>query len=174
MKQFREALMKPGHGRPPAAAARRGTAGNEESRYRLKTLAGTAIAGVFALLVMAAPAHADAGDAHEALRINGARLSGPGAEVRVRVSYQCQEGQTAGIGIFLTQPDSHAPAVFGGAGSGQRPCTGEAQQVTLSIHAGSGRFNPGCAAATVSLFVSGPGAPAKTELLADDIRLERS
>ncbi|MET1065139.1 MAG: hypothetical protein ABWX85_09230 [Arthrobacter sp.] len=173
MKQFREALVKSGRGRP-AAATRRTAAANEVSRYRLNTLVGTVIAGFFVLFVVAAPAHADAGEARESLRISGARLSGLGAEVRVHVSYHCQEGQTAGVGVFLTQTGGQTPAVFGGAGSGQRPCTGEAQQVTLSIRAGSGRFNPGCAAATVSLIVSGPGAPDKTELLADDIRLERS
>jgi hypothetical protein len=83
--------MKYGHTRRPAAA-RRTAAGNEVSLYRLKTVAGTVIAGVLVLFVAAAPAHADAGEAREALRISGVRLSGLGAEVRVRVA---QDGTRA-------------------------------------------------------------------------------
>jgi hypothetical protein len=158
MKQIREALMKPGSGQHPTGP-----------RRRQLTPAGTVVASALALLAIAAPAQASAG---EALQIKSGKLIGLGTEVQVRISYQCQVGQQAGVGIFLNQTDRH-DAVSGGAGSGQRPCTGGTQELTLIIPAGSDRFHPGCASATVSLFTSGPGTPDKIEQLADELHLDR-
>ncbi|MDQ0756617.1 hypothetical protein [Arthrobacter sp. B3I4] len=157
MDQMGKALRNPAWGRRPAGP-----------RPRLTTLAGTVIAGVLGLLAAASPAQADPG---ESLQVRGGKLLGSGAEVQVRVSYQCQVGAQAGVGVFLTQ-DGHHAAVYGGAGSGQRPCTGETQKLTMTIPAGSGRFHPGCASVTVSLFTRGPGTPDSIEQLVDDIRLD--
>lgn len=159
MNQLPEPLMKPVCGHYP-----------RRPRHGRTTLAGAVTAVAFALLAGAAPAQASAG---EALQINGGKLLGDGTDVRVRVSYQCEVGLTAGLGIFLTQTDNQGPDVYGGAGSGQLPCTGETETVTLTIPAGSGRFHPGCADATVSLFTRAPGTADNIEQFTDDVWLER-
>lgn len=155
MEHMRKTLMNPVAGRRRAGHLR-----------GLAALAGAVVATGFGLLA-AAPAQAESG---EALQIRSAKLLG--AEVHLRVSYQCQVGQQAGVGIFLNQEGHHA-AAYGGAGSGQRPCTGETQKLTVVVPAGSGRFHPGCASVTVSLFTSGPGTPDNIEQIADDIYLDR-
>lgn len=106
------------------------------------------------------------------LRIGNGKLFSHGAEIQIPVGYRCEEGKTAGVGVFLTQVNHHGPAVVGGAGSGQRPCTGETETVTLTIPAGSGHFRRGAASVSVSLFTSGPGTPDKTQQLTEDIRLD--
>ncbi|MCZ9882978.1 hypothetical protein [Arthrobacter sp. B2a2-09] len=139
------------------------------SRHRRSILTGVALAGSLSLLTIAAPAHADGGDG---LRTGSGKLLGHGTEVQVPVSYRCEEGQNAGVGIILTQATRHGPAVFGGAGSGQRACTGEDEIVTLTIPAGNGHFKPGAASITVSLFTSNPGTPGKAVQVTKNIHLE--
>ena len=168
MNQHLSWLMSPwceravaGPGRPAAPT--------DGLRRRLRTLTGAAVAAAFALLTIAPPANANGGDV---LRTGSGRLLSHGAEVQVRVSYRCAEGRTAGVGIFLTQANRHGPAVIGGAGSGQRPCMGNTETVTLTLFAGSGHFRPGCASAAVSLFTSGSGTPDEAEQLTESIRLD--
>ena len=173
MMQYREAVMKRRYGVPTAAGTRRADARPKAQRRRVKNLAGPVLAGVFALAAIASPARADAGDVRDALWMSGGKLNGSGTELQVRVSYQCEEGQTAGVGIFLSQADSHGATASGGAGSGQRPCKGGTEHVTLTVNAGSAHFHPGCAAVTVSVFISGPGSQNRIEQLADEVRLRR-
>lgn len=156
--------------RHAAAEPARPAANDDGVRRRLRALTGAAVAGSFALLAIAAPANADGGDV---LRTGSGRLLSHGAEVQVRVSYRCEEGRIAGVGIFLTQASRHGPAVFGGAGSGQRSCTGETESVILTVRAGSGHFRRGSASETMSLFTSAPGTPDETGQLTETIRLDR-
>jgi hypothetical protein len=168
MNRLLRALARPWCGCAVACPGRP-AATNDGVRHHLTTVTGAAVAASFALLTMAVPAYADSDDS---LRIDSGKLHNHGAEVQVRVSYHCEEGRSAGVGIFLTQATRHGPAVSGGAGSGQRPCTGETETVTLTIPAGSGHFRPGCAAASVTLFTSRPGTPDTTGQLTENTRLE--
>lgn len=136
---------------------------------RTSALGGSVVAVALMLLAVAVPARADAG---ESLGLEGGELFGHGARVQVRVSYECPVGQTAGVGIFLTQNEP-GHAAYGGAGSGPLSCTGETDEVVLTVPAGSGHFVPGCAAATVSLFTSGSGSPDNLKQRSGDLRLER-
>lgn len=140
---------------------------SQPRKTRLAALTGaTVLCG--AMLASAAPAQAESGDP---LRIESATLRSHGEEVRVRVSYQCDEGLSAGVGIFLSQETRSGQAVSGGAGSGQRPCTGETETVTLTLPAGSGHFSARDAAISVSLFTSGPGTADTIEQRTDTIHL---
>lgn len=144
---------------------------NHISRTRKTRLAALTGATVLCggMLASATPAQAEPGDP---LRIESATLRSHGEEVRVRVSYQCGEGLSAGVGVFLSQETRSGPAVSGGTGSGQRPCTGETETVTLRLPAGSGHFSARDAAISVSLFTSGPGTADRIEQLTDTIRLQ--
>lgn len=169
MNQLLRALITP-RGTRAVAGPVAPSAPDDGARHRSRTLTSAAVAGTFALLTIAAPAHADGA---EVLRTGNGRLLSHGAEVQLRVSYHCEEGRNAGVGIFLTQANRHGPAASGGAGSGQRPCTGGTETVTLTIPAGSGRFRPGSASASVSLFTSGPGSPDELGHITENIRLDR-
>lgn len=141
---------------------------SQPRKTRFAALTGaTVLCG--AMLASATPAQAESGDP---LRIESATLRGHGEEVRVRVSYHCEEGLSAGVGIFLSQENRSGQAVSGGAGSGQRPCTGETETVTLTLAAGSGHFSARDAAISVSLFTSGPGTADSIEQRTDTIRLQ--
>lgn len=168
MTQLLKALITPWCWRAAAGPGPR-VPPDDGRRHRLSRLAGAAIAGTFALLTIAAPVNAD-GEA--SLRRVSGTLHGHGAEAQVRVSYRCEEGRTAGVGILLTQANRHGPRVDGGAGSGQRPCTGETETVTLTVSAGSVHYRRGPASVTVSLFTSGPGTPYETTQLTETIRLD--
>lgn len=138
-------------------------------RRRRPTLvaAGLVIAGPLALLGAAAPARADADE----LDVGSGRLTNQGTDVHVPVTYQCDEGQTAGVGIFLTQDSHDRSSVFGGAGSGQRPCTGDTETVDLTIHTGTGHFRQGRASVSVSLFITGSASADKQSTHTERIRL---
>ncbi|WP_432396573.1 hypothetical protein ACRQ5B_02350 [Pseudarthrobacter sp. L19] len=123
-----------------------------------------------AMLAAAVPAHAD--DDGNPVNLKAATLRGHGAEVQVRFSYRYDEGRSAGIGIVLSQAAEPGPDVVGGAGSGQHPCTGETETVTLTLPAGGGRFTSGEAAAAVSLFTSAPGTPDTIEQFSSTLCLE--
>lgn len=123
-----------------------------------------------ALLAAAVPAHAD--DDGNPVSVEAATLRSHGAEVQVRFTYRCDEGRSAGVGIVLSQAAPSGPDVVGGAGTGQHPCTGETETVTLTLPAGSGRFTSGAAAAAVSLFTSAPGTPDTIEQFSSTLCLE--
>lgn len=135
---------------------------------RCRLLVRAALAGSLALFPFAAPAHAEGADV---LRAGNGKLFSRGAQVEIPVSYRCEEGRTAGVGIFLTQADYHGAEVVGGAGSGPRPCTGETETVTMTVPAGNGHFRRGAASASLALVTSGAGTPDETEQFTADIRL---
>jgi hypothetical protein len=130
-------------------------------------MAGMVIACPLALLGTAGPARADGDE----LEVGNGRLANHGTDVHVPVRYQCEEGQTAGIGIFLTQDDHGRPSVYGGAGSGQRPCTGDTETVNLTIHTGTGHFRQGRASVSVSLFITGSASADRQSTRTESIRL---
>lgn len=128
------------------------------------------LTGALVLLPAAAPAGAATTEDHD-LSLSNGRVARHGTEVRVWVSYRCDEGRTAGVGVFLTQNREDGPAAVGGAGSGQRPCTGETETVQLTVDAGKVRFHRGSASAAVALFISAPGTTGVTDQLSQEIRL---
>lgn len=168
MNKLLRALRTP-RGRHAATETGAPPARRDGVRHRSRRGTAAAVAGAVGLLTIVAPAHAGSS---EVLGTGSGRLLGHGAEVQVRVSYQCEEGLNAGIGIFLTQTNRHGPEVVGGAGSGQRPCTGGPQTVTLTIPARSSHFRPGSASAAVSLFTSASGTPGAAGQLTENIRLD--
>lgn len=140
------------------------------SRRRLLTFpvaAGVAFSAFVAPLAVASPARADDGD----LRVGRARLSEDGRTVQVRVRYECEEGRTAGVGIFLTQEIDNGSLAQAGAGSGQRPCTGETETVRLTVSAGKVAFERGTATINVSLYVSGTVPSCGSAQLEDEVYL---
>jgi len=143
--------------------------GPRKRRHLLAALTGCLALGG-AMLAAAVPAHAD--DGGNPVSLEAATLSGHGAEVQVRFSYRCDEGRSGGVGIVLSQAASSGPDVVGGAGTGQHPCTGETETVTLTLPAGGGRFTSGEAAAAVSLFTSAPGTPDTIEQFSSTLCLE--
>jgi len=151
--------QEPPHGRP----------GPVRRRRLLSALTGCVALGG-ALFAAAVPAHAD-DDGHP-VSVEAATLRGHGAEVQVRFSYRCDEGRSAGVGIVLSQAAGSGPGVVGGAGTGQHPCTGETETVTLTLPAGGGRFTSGEASAAVSLFTSAPGTPDTIEQFSSTLCLE--
>lgn len=138
-------------------------------RRLLKALTGCVALGG-AMLAAAVPAHAD--DDGNPVSLEAATLRSHGAEVQVRFSYRCDEGRSAGVGIVLSQAAAPGPDVVGGAGTGQHPCTGEAETVTLTLPAGGGRFTSGEAEAAVSLFTSAPGTPDTIDQFSSTLCLE--
>ena len=145
---------------------RRAAAGRR--RQLLAALSGCVAFGG-ALLAAADPARADDG---APVSIEAAALRSHGADVRVRLSYRCDEGRSAGVGIVLTQATPSGPDVVGGAGTGQRPCTGETETVTLTLPATGGRFASGETSAAVSLFTNAPGTPDTIEQFTTTVCLE--
>jgi len=144
--------------------------GPRKRRHLLSALTGCLALGG-AMLAAAVPAHAD--DDGNPVSVEEATLRGHGAEVQVRFSYRCDEGRSAGVGIVLSQAAPPGPDVGGGAGTGQRPCTGETETVTLTLPAGGGgRFTSGEADAAVSLFTSAPGTPDTIEQFSSTLCLE--
>ena len=139
-------------------------------RHLLAALTGCVAVGG-AMLAAAVPARA-ADDDGNPVSLEAATLRSHGAEVQVRFSYRCDEGRSAGVGIVLSQAAAPGPDVVGGAGTGQHPCTGETETVTLTLPAGSGRFTSGEAAAAVSLFTSAPGTPDTIEQFSSTLCLE--
>lgn len=137
-------------------------------RHLLAALTGCVAVGG-AVLAAAVPAHAD--DDGNPVSVEAATLRSHGAEVQVRFSYRCDEGRSGGVGIVLSQAAPSGPDVVGGAGTGQRPCTGETETVTLTLPAG-GRFTSGEADAAVSLFTSAPGTPDTIEQFSSTLCLE--
>lgn len=146
------------------------------TRLRTRTLAALALAGSLVLVAVPGAAMADTAGGGPAdgalLDVSHGRLLDDGAQVRVRVTYRCEKGQTAGVGIFLQQEDEESGStVYGGAGSGQRRCTGQPETVRLVIDASDSQFSRGSAAAAVSLFVSGPSSAGKSVNVSDEIWL---
>jgi len=138
-------------------------------RHLLAALTGCVALGG-AMLAAALPARAD--DDGNPVSLDAATLRSHGAEVQIRFSYRCDEGRSAGVGIVLSQAAAPGPDVVGGAGTGQHPCTGETETVTLTLPAGSGRFTSGEADAAVSLFTSAPGTPDTIEQFSSTLCLE--
>lgn len=143
--------------------------GPRRRRHLLAALTGCLTLGG-AMLAAAVPARAD--DNEHPVSVEAATLRSHGAEVQVRFSYRCDEGRSAGVGIVLSQAAPSGPDVVGGAGTGQHPCTGETETVTLTLPAGGGRFTSGEAAAAVSLFTSAPGTPDTIEQYSSTLCLE--
>lgn len=137
-------------------------------KRRMVALTGAAVL-CGSLFAAADPARADDG---APVSIEAAALRSHGADVRVRLSYRCDEGRSAGVGIVLSQATPSGPDVVGGAGTGQRPCTGETETVTLTLPATGGRFASGEASAAVSLFTNAPGTPDTIEQFTTTVCLE--
>jgi hypothetical protein len=167
MTTLRTTAAPAGSGATPIIRPR--TPAGPARRRRRPTLvaAGLLVAGPLALLGAAGPARADG----DGLEVGNGRLASHGTDVHVPVTYRCDLGQTAGVGIFLTQGGRGRSSVFGGAGSGQRPCTGDSETVDLTIHTGTGHFRQGRASVSISLFITGSASADKQFTHTESIRL---